>query len=45
MNSEGNPEYYISDETLNYHIDNILTYKKFLENILKESKYFSSIFE
>jgi len=38
MNSEGNPEYYISDETLNYHIDNILTYKKFLENILSEIK-------
>ncbi len=38
MNSEGNAEYYISDETLNYHIDNILSYKKFLENILLEIK-------
>ena len=38
MNSEGNPEYYISDETLNYHIDNILSYKKFIENILLEIK-------
>jgi hypothetical protein len=38
MNSEENAEYYISDETLNYHIDNILSYKKFLENILLEIK-------
>jgi len=38
MNSEENAEYYTSDETLNYHIDNILSYKKFLENILLEIK-------
>ena len=38
MNSEENTEYYISDESLNFHIDNILSYKKFLENILLEIK-------
>jgi hypothetical protein len=38
MNSEGNTEYYLSDESLNFHIDNILSYKKFLENILLEIK-------
>ena len=38
MNSEENTEYYIQDETLNYHIDNILSYKKFIENILLEIK-------
>jgi hypothetical protein len=38
MNMEENTEYHVSDETLNYHIDNILTYKKFLENILSEIK-------
>lgn len=38
MNSEGNAQYYLSDESLNFHIDNILSYKKFLENILLEIK-------
>ena len=38
MNSEENTEYYVQDESLNYHIDNILSYKKFLENILLEIK-------
>lgn len=38
MNLEENTEYYISDETLNYHIDNILSYKKFIENVLLEIK-------
>jgi hypothetical protein len=38
MNSEENTEYYVQDQSLNYHIDNILSYKKFLENILLEIK-------
>lgn len=35
---EENTEYYIQDERFNYHIDNILSFKKFLENILLEIK-------
>ena len=38
MNSEENTEYYVQDQSLNYHIDNILSYKKFLKNILFEIK-------
>lgn len=38
MNHEVNLEYYVQDETLNYHIDNIVSYKKFLENLLGEIK-------
>ena len=38
MNSESNLEYYVSDETLNPHIDNIISYKKFLESLLGEIK-------
>jgi len=38
MNSEDNTEYYLKDQDLNYHIDNILSYKKFIENILLEIK-------
>jgi hypothetical protein len=38
MNSEENTEYYVQDDSLNYHIDNILSYKKFIENILLEIK-------
>ena len=35
---EENTEYYIQDESLKYHVDNILSFKKFLENILLEIK-------
>jgi len=38
MNMEENTEYYIQDESLKYHVDNILSFKKFLENILLEIK-------
>jgi len=38
MNSEEYAEYYVEDQSLNYHIDNILSYKKFIENILLEIK-------
>lgn len=38
MNTESNLEYHLQDETLDYHIDNIVSYKKFLENILLEIK-------
>ncbi len=38
MNTESNIEYYVQDETLNPHIDNIISYKKFLENLLDEIK-------
>jgi hypothetical protein len=38
MNLESNNLYYLQDDTLNHHIDNIISYKKFLENVLDEIK-------
>jgi hypothetical protein len=38
MNSESNIQYYVQDDTLNPHIDNIISYKKFLESVLDEIK-------
>jgi hypothetical protein len=38
MNLESNNQYYVQDDTLNHHIDNIMSYKKFLENVLDDIK-------
>ncbi len=38
MNSDSSSEYYVKNTSLNCHIDNIVSYKNFLDNILKEIK-------
>ena len=50
MNSEGNAEYYVSDESLNFHIDNILSFlkkiklKKIKKINIKKNNFLNFIF-